>query len=62
MIRTASSCTAVSLQDTGIEELQMKIDNAYFYIDSKAVINYICNDYLFQLWCICHTQNSWNKK
>ena len=44
-IRTTSSCTKVRPQDTCIEELQMKVDNAYFYIDSKAVINYICNDY-----------------
>ena len=28
-----------------MEELKIKVDNVYFYSDSKTVINYIRNDY-----------------
>ena len=40
-----AAVTAVRLKDTCIEELKMKVDNVYFYSDSKTVINYIHNDY-----------------
>ena len=40
-----TAVTAVRLKDNCIEELKMKVDNVYFYSDSKTMINYICNNY-----------------
>ena len=40
-----AAVTAVCLKDTCIEELKTKVDNVYFYGDTKTVIIYIRNDY-----------------
>ena len=37
-----AAVTTVRLKDTCTEELKMKVDNVYFYSDSKTIINYIC--------------------